>query len=176
MAQVPILEYKDTVTHETVRLAQSIAIVEFLEEAFPMRPALLPEDFVDRAKAREMVELINACIQPLQNLPMVRRLEKMSEGELDGLEWQREMIENGLRALEDLVVVHQTSGGAGGPYSLGGFAPSLVDACLVPQMYNARLSGVNLETCPTLVAIEQVCVKHPWFEPAHPSVHPDAEN
>jgi fumarylacetoacetase len=175
MAQVPVLEYTDTVTQTTVHLAQSIAIVEFLEEAFPKRPALLPEDPVNRAKAREMVELINAGIQPLQNLPMVRRLEKMSEGKLDGPAWQREVIEKGLRALEDLVVLFKKSGGVGGPYALGGFAPSLVDACLVPQLYNARLFGVNLETCPTLVAIEQVCTKHPWFIPAHACVQPDAE-
>lgn len=175
MAQIPVLEYTDTVTQQPVRLSQSIAIVEFLEEAFPMRAALLPEDVVDRAKAREMIELINDGIQPLQDVPTVRRSEKMSEDKLDGLKWQREVIEKGLQTLEDLVAAHKQSGGAGGPYSLGGFSPSLVDACLVPQMYNARLFGVNLEICPTLVAIEQVCVKHPWFEPAHPSVQPDAE-
>jgi hypothetical protein len=51
----------------------------------PVVPALLPEDFVDRAKAREMVELINAGIQPPYNLPMVHRFEKMSKSKLHGL-------------------------------------------------------------------------------------------
>lgn len=175
MAQVPVLEYTDAVTGKTVYLSQSIAIVEFLEEAFPKRPALLPVDPEDRAVAREMVELINSGTQPLQNMPLVRKLESKSQGTINGLEWGREAIEKGLRALEVLVVERHSGGG--GPFALGGFAPSLVDACIVPQLFNAGIFGVNTaETCPTLDAIGQLCAKHPWFGPAHPSVQPDAES
>ena len=176
MAQVPTLEYTDTVTQKTVRLAQSVAIIEFLEEAFPTCPALLPMDPMDRAKAREMVEVINSGTQPLQNIIMVRRLEKLSEGKLNGVQFARENIEKGLRALEQLVLCRRESGGDGGPYALGGFAPSIVDACLVPQLYNGRLFEANLEdVCPTLIEIETVCLEHPWFRPSHPSAQPDAE-
>jgi maleylacetoacetate isomerase len=174
MAQVPVLEYTDTIKNKTVYLTQSIAIVEFLEEAFPNRPALLPTDPEDRAMAREMVEIINSGTQPLQNMPMVRHLEKLSLGNIKGLEWGKEVIEKGLGALEILVERHRREGGGG--YSLGGFAPSLADVCLVPQLYNAGIFGVNVnETCPTLVAVGKLCDKHPWFGPAHPSVQPDAE-
>jgi len=174
MAQVPVLQYKDAVTKQTVYLSQSIAIVEFLEEAFPNRPALLPVDPEDRAVAREMVELINSGTQPLQNMPMVRRLESMSQGTIKGLDWGKQAIEKGLGALEVLVVDRHRGGG--GPFALGGFAPSLVDACLVPQLFNAEIFGVDVkDVCPLLASIGELCAKHPWFGPAHPSAQPDAE-
>ena len=174
MVQVPVLEYTDAVTKKTVYLCQSIAIVEFLEEAFPNRIALLPIDPEDRAVSREMVEVINSGTQPLQNMPMVRRLESMSEGKINGMEWGREAIEKGLAALEVMVIERHRGGG--GPYALGGFAPSLVEACIVPQLFNAGLFGVNIsETCPTLKAIWDLCAKQSWFGPAHPNAQPDAE-
>lgn len=176
MAQVPVLEFTDALTNTTVRLSQSIAMIEFLEDAFPTQAALLPLDPLDRAKAREMVEVINAGTQPLQNLPLVRRLETQSKGHIVGKEWAVGAIAKGLGALESLVANYSKSGGgSGGPYCLGGFSPSLVDVCLVPQLYNARFFGVDVASvCPRLVRIEAICAAHPWFVPAHADVQPDA--
>lgn len=48
-------------------LAESIAIIEYLEEMHPS-PSLLPGDAFQRAQIRQLAEVINAGTQPLQNL------------------------------------------------------------------------------------------------------------
>ncbi|MBW2465537.1 MAG: glutathione S-transferase N-terminal domain-containing protein, partial [Deltaproteobacteria bacterium] len=69
MRQVPLLEIRDGA--DTIRLAQSVAIIEYLEKRFP-EPSLIPEDLVAAAKARQMAEMVNAGIQPLQNLRVLQ--------------------------------------------------------------------------------------------------------
>jgi maleylacetoacetate isomerase len=48
-------------------LTESVAIIEWLEERFPEKK-LFPHDDILRAQTRALVELVNAGIQPLQNL------------------------------------------------------------------------------------------------------------
>lgn len=78
LLQVPVLEFEDSLngSGEKIRISQSLAIIDFLEEAFPahastgavVRGSLLPADPILRAKAKEMSEMVNAGTQPLQNL------------------------------------------------------------------------------------------------------------
>ena len=49
-----------------------MAILEYLEERFPT-PPLLPADPWLRARARQLAEMVNSGIQPLQNLAGARR-------------------------------------------------------------------------------------------------------
>src|SRR5882757_2136348 len=65
MRQVPLLEIQED-DGRTVRIAQSLAIAEYLEERFPL-PPLLPVGRVDRARVRQIAEAINSGIQPLAN-------------------------------------------------------------------------------------------------------------
>src|SRR5258705_13111983 len=51
-------------------LTQSLAIIEWLDEAFPT-PSLLPEDAVQRARVRAMALVFAADIHPLQNLKVL---------------------------------------------------------------------------------------------------------
>ena len=57
--------------YEGVSLTQSLAIIEFLEEKHP-KPSLLPDNAVDRARARAIAETITSGIQPLQNLSVLQ--------------------------------------------------------------------------------------------------------
>ncbi|XP_072023109.1 maleylacetoacetate isomerase-like [Amphiura filiformis] len=57
--QVPCLEI------DGVKLAQSLAIIEYLEETRP-KPALLPVDPKERAVVRQISEVIASGIQPNQ--------------------------------------------------------------------------------------------------------------
>ena len=52
--QVPLLEFTDAQTGETQSLTQSLAIIEFLEEAFPNTRNVLPADALERARARQV--------------------------------------------------------------------------------------------------------------------------
>ncbi|MGA0020069.1 MAG: maleylacetoacetate isomerase, partial [Steroidobacteraceae bacterium] len=54
-------------------------------------------------------------------------------------------------------------------------SPSLADICLIPQCYAARRFGVDLESFPTLLAIEQHCLAQDAFKRAAPENQPDAE-
>ena len=173
IGQVPCLECTDSYWEKSVHVTQSVAIIEFLDKAFPTRRQMFPSDPTDRAAALEMVEVINSGTQPLQNINYLRTLEAKSGGKLTAADEARRVIEYGLLALETLVKKRLEV--CQGPYCLGTFSPSVVDAFLVPQMYNARRFEVNVDNiCPTLVSINQLCLEHPWFVASHPSVQSDA--
>ncbi|MGE4477228.1 MAG: maleylacetoacetate isomerase, partial [Stutzerimonas sp.] len=53
------------------RIAQSLAILEYLEEVFPV-PALLPDDPVRRAQVRALAMHIACDIHPLNNLRVLK--------------------------------------------------------------------------------------------------------
>ena len=176
LGQVPVLEFTDSFTGKVHRLTQSVAIHEFLECLAPKKRSLLPADPLERVAATEMVEIINSGIQPLQNAPMVNKIERGSEGKIRAEEFAQEHIIRGLKALEHLVAKRKESGSAYGPYCMGNFSPTIVDVFLVPQLYNARRFGLTVEKeFPVLAAVEAVCAKHPWFDRAHASNQVDAE-
>lgn len=179
LGQVPLLECTDTVSGKRIQLTQSLAIVQFLDEAFPNRKSLIPRDPLDKAAALEIVEVINAGTQPLQNIFYLGRLEKQSDGKLCAQELAREANEKGLAVVEALVQRRRKGNDAKcscvGPFTLGTFSPTVADAFVIPQLMNARRFGVDVNAiCPTLVEIEAVCAAHAWFQTTHPKVQPDA--
>jgi maleylacetoacetate isomerase len=148
-------------------LAQSLAILEYLEETHP-HPPLLPEEPIDRARVRQMAEVINSGIQPIQNLRVMQRLGKEFQLEKpDQVEWSRGWIHFGFEALHRLVESH------GGTYCFGDQV-SLADLCLIPQIYNARRFQVDMNAFPRLVEIETRLHTLPAFIQAHPDQQPDA--
>mmetsp|Transcript_30384 Transcript_30384/g.70994 ORF Transcript_30384/g.70994 Transcript_30384/m.70994 type:complete len:681 (-) Transcript_30384:100-2142(-) len=162
LGQVPMLECLDSETQQTVRLSQSTAIIDFLEDAFPHRWRLFPSDAVDKAMAKQFVEIVNSGTQPLQNRNYLARLEKLSEGKITVTEEAQRVIERGLSALE--VVVKQKKASQKGPYCMGTFCPTIVDVFMVPQLANARRYGLSVDSLfPLLVKIDQTCSTHPWF-------------
>lgn len=173
LGNVPVLEVTDSGTGEQVLISQSVAIFEFLDRIFPTRRSMIPIDPADRAAAFEMVEVINAGTQPLQNPLYLMKLQNESGGLIKVEEQAKKVNESGLQALETLVKRRQ--GETSGPFALGTFSPSIVDACLVPQMHNARRFGVDVNNvCPMLVEIESRCLEHPWFQASHPNQQVDA--
>lgn len=163
MEQVPLLE----IEHEpglVVTLAQSVAIMEYLEERFP-EPPLLPKCAYLRARVRKCVEIVNSGIQPMQNLSMLDTLKKLGG---DAAGFARAANERGLAALEAEAV------DTGGKFLIGD-APTLADVCLVPQMYSARRFGADLSKLPRLVEIDARLADIPEVAAAHPDKQPDAQ-
>lgn len=163
MAQVPVLEVEDDGVQ---RLSQSLAIIEYLDERFPT-PPLLPGTARLRARIRQLAEMVNAGIQPLQNLGVLGRLDELGVGD-QRKAWSQHFIAKGLAALEA-----EAHGDAG--RFLVGDAITLADVCLVPQLYNARRFGCELSAYPTLLAVEAACEAVDAFQKAHPDRQPDAE-
>ncbi len=147
-------------------ISQSVAICEYLEECHPT-PPLLPKSTADRAVVRQMVEIINSSIQPIQNLRVGARLKKKYDfDERQVRAWNRHWIENGFDALERLVERH---GGA----ACFGDEVTLADAFLVPQLYNAERFDVDMDRYRLLSAIDARLGFHPAFIEARPERQPD---
>ena len=70
-ALVPALELDDG-----RRLAQSMAIIEYLEERHP-EPPLLPKEPMARARVRALSQLVACEIHPLNNLRTLQYLRKL---------------------------------------------------------------------------------------------------
>lgn len=63
-----------------------------------------------------------------------------------------------------------------GPFCLGSFSPTVVDAFLVPQLYNARRWGVDVDGDFAMLAeIDAKCSGHQWFVSAHADLQVDTE-
>jgi maleylpyruvate isomerase len=163
MGQVPVLEVSEQ--GYTVRLAQSMAILEWLEERHPQVP-LLPRDLDGRARVRTLAEHVNSGIQPLQNAIVLRTLREKLPGYEK--EWAALWIRRGLDALERALQDDET-----GRFCHGD-APGLADCYLVPQVYSARRFGLDLAPYPTLRRIEEACAALPPFQAAHADRQPDA--
>ena len=163
MREVPVLEWEED--GRRVRLAQSMAILELLEERWPA-PPLLPRGALARARARQLAQIVIAGIQPFQNTLTQQRLRE--EFGADVGRWLQGFVPRGLFALE------ATAAESGGLFLVGD-EPSFADVCLVPQLYFARRFGIDLAPYPRLLAVEAACARLPAFEAAHADRQPDAE-
>ncbi|MEA2870500.1 MAG: maleylacetoacetate isomerase, partial [Hyphomicrobiales bacterium] len=56
-----------------------------------------------------------------------------------------------------------------------GDTPGLADACLVPQVFNARRFKIDMGKYPKISAVDAACLKLPAFDKARPENQPDAE-
>ncbi len=163
-ALVPVL------SENGLDISQSLAILEYLEEKYPMSP-LLPESIEDRAYVRQLSLAIACDIHPLNNLRVLKFLTGplgLSE-EAKGI-WIKNWINTGLSALEAELARSPKRG----RFCLGDM-PTLADICLVPQIFNAQRFNVDLRVYPTLLAIDAECQKLPAFQNAHPGKQPDSE-
>ncbi|WP_448951920.1 maleylacetoacetate isomerase [Labrys neptuniae] len=147
-------------------LTQSPAIIEYLEEAFPL-PALLPADPVLRAKVRAVADIIACDMQPLHNLaPLTYLRRTLGQAEAEVSAWIGTWVGPGLQAIETLI---------GEEAYCFGETPGLADVFLVPQLYAAHRFGVDLGAYPRIRRIEALTEKHPAFVKAHPTNQPDGE-
>ncbi|UTH75088.1 maleylacetoacetate isomerase [Chromobacterium sp. IIBBL 290-4] len=151
-----------------VKVAQSLAICEYLDEAYPDGVKLLPADPATRARARSIALAIAADIHPLQNPRVGKHLQMTFGADEEGkTEWTRHWIRTGFDALEQQLAEQPSR------YAVGD-AISLADICLLPQVFSARRFGVDLAPYPNIVRIADALEAIPAFADAHPSRQPDA--
>ena len=164
-ALVPTLELDDG-----VRIAQSLAIIEYLDEAHP-EPRLIPRTATGRARVRSLSLLVACEIHPLNNLRALQYLRKqLAQSEEQVSVWYRHWIADGFTKLEAALAGSSETG----TYCHGS-TPSMADCCLVPQVFNARRYEFDPEPYPTIMRVFDECMRLDAFQRAQPSKQPDAE-
>jgi maleylpyruvate isomerase len=163
MGTVPVLE----VDHDgrTYFLSQSVAIVEYLEDRWPV-PPLFPSSPIERAAVRTLVETINSGIQPFHNLATLEYVKDSLGGSPKA--WAEHFILPGLEAVEQLA---RRSAGR----FLVGDVFTWADCCLVPQLYAARrFASFGSVDFPSLTRVEEACLSLSAVQAARPEAQADA--
>lgn len=161
---VPVLEVGD------LRLSQSLAIIEYLDETHPRVP-LVPVDAVARARVRALAQSIACEIHPLNNLRVLKYLvRELQVDEAAKTAWYRHWVREGLVAFErQLAQLPQ------GRYCFGA-SPTLADCCLVPQIFNGQRFDCDFSGLPRTMAAFEACMALDAFQAAQPSACPDFES
>ncbi|MGX8011863.1 maleylacetoacetate isomerase [Mesorhizobium sp. ORM8.1] len=153
---VPVLEI------DGLRLTQSLAIIEYLDETRP-GSGLLPPDPAERARVRALAQAIAADIHPVCNLGPVGHVMALTNGGDEvRVAWMQKFIGQGLAAFETLLDSPATG------LFCHGDRPTIADLCLVPQFYNAHRWNADVAALQRANAIAQHCAKLPAFEAAAP--------
>ena len=147
-------------------LTQSPAILEWLDEVWP-EPPLLPKAPAERAQVRSLAAQICCDIHPLNNLRVLNALRSDLGGNKEHvLAWTAKWIGLGFAALEPQIAR------LGGAFAYGE-SPTVVDCCLVPQVYSAERFGVDLAPYPAIRRVAEHCLTLEPFRAAHPEAQPD---
>lgn len=146
--------------------AQSMAQLEWLEEAYPHSP-LLPRDIEERFTARELAYALATETHAVNNMPVLKYLRNelgRSQGDIDV--WVRHWLDRTFGPVETRLKHLGT-----GDFLFD--APSLFEVVLLPQLYNARRFELDLAPYPHIVRIEEACLALSAFQRAHPDNQPD---
>ena len=154
---VPTLEI------DGLRLTQSLAILEYLDEVHDA--GVLPPDAPGRARTRALAYAIAMEIAPVCNLSVRNYAAAHSNGGLTADSWQSHFITKGLMAVEAMLD-HPSTG-----RFCHGDSVTLPDICLIPQVYNARRIGLDLASLPRLHAIVTSLETLAAVQAAHPDNH-----
>ncbi|WP_125557130.1 maleylacetoacetate isomerase [Pseudoalteromonas rubra] len=146
-------------------LAQSLAILEWLEETYEAAP-LLPTDAWEKAQVRNFCYAIACDIHPIDNLRVLKYLSnELSVSDEQKNTWYRHWVIEGFKKLEVML---------GDSLFCFGDKPSLADVCLVPQVYNALRFKVDMNDFPKIARIYEHCNTLPAFKDAAPENQADA--
>lgn len=148
-------------------LNQSMAIIEYLDEAYP-EPALLPAEPTQRAKVRAMAQNLAVDCHPLNNLRVLKYLSsELSVDDEAKNRWYHHWVKIAFKGFE--LQLEGTSG-----LFCVGDQVTMADVCLVPQVYNAERFGVPMQDYPLINGIVRRCRQLTAFAEAAPENQPDA--
>jgi maleylpyruvate isomerase len=150
-------------------ISQSQAIIEYLEETRP-QPSLLPKDAVGRARVRAIALAVACEVHPLNNLRVRRHLaDGMCLDAEAVIAWQHHWLAEGFGGVEAMLSESSSTG-----QFCHGDTPSMADAFLIPQIFNARVLDADLSAYPIILRIDKACLNLPTFADAAPENQPDA--
>ncbi|MGH1367359.1 MAG: maleylacetoacetate isomerase [Maritimibacter sp.] len=161
---VPVLELEDGSA-----LVQSLAIMEWLDEAHPT-PALLPTDPIARARVRALAYMIGCDIHPLGNLRVLQYIDaEFGAGDAGKAKWFRHWVETTFAPLERMLAADPATG-----LYCHGDRPGFADCCLYAQVWNNKRFDVDMAPYPVIARIFAALDTLPAFKDAAPGAQPDA--
>jgi maleylacetoacetate isomerase len=126
-------------TDDGAVLTQSLAIIEYLEEAHPATARILPADALARAHVRSLSLALACDVHPLCNVRVLNYLTNdLAVAPSAKDQWIVHWISTGLDAFEKTLAQAGTSG----KFCFGD-TPTMADIVLVPQVFSARRFGVD---------------------------------
>lgn len=147
-------------------VTQSLAIIEYLDEVYPHHP-LLPAQAPDRARARELAQLVACDIHPLNNLRVLQYLSNQLQVDPEqSSQWYAHWIKVGFEAFEQILRQNPND------FCVSD-QPTIADCCLIPQVYNAKRFKVDLSPYEHIVRIYERCLSMAAFVQASPEQQPD---
>ena len=151
-------------------IAQSLAIIEFLDEVRPA-PPLLPADATGRARVRMLSQMIACDVHPVNNLRILNALRsRYGADDAEIADWFRHWVNETFAPLEKMLAASEATG-----TFCHGETPGLADICLVAQVANNSRFNVDMTAYPTISRIRDACMELPAFADAAPARQPDAE-
>lgn len=142
------------------KLTQSAAIISLIEDMFrgDSTRALIPKDSLSRARAWQIVNIVQCDIQPLQDMGFIVRATRdfgMTGEASFSHPFRLNVIRRGLEGLE--AIVKESSG-----HFCVGNDLTIADVFLVPQLRNALNAGIEIaEEFPCLHSIWIHCLGRP---------------
>jgi maleylpyruvate isomerase len=162
---VPALVWNDDAI-----IAQSMAIIEFLDEMVPS-PPLLPADPFGRARVRMLSQMIACDIHPLNNLRVLNALRsRYGADDTEIADWFRHWVNETFTPLEKMLENSPETG-----TFCHGENPGIADICLVAQVTSNARYSVDMSPFPVICRIRDACMELPAFQSAAPARQPDAE-
>lgn len=156
--------------HGDISIGQSLAALEYLEEAFPNSRPLLPpkDDFAGRAFVRAIADVVVADIQPVTALRLLSGIESIGG---DRLAWAKEWTERGLRVVEGMLA--QRAEENEGKFCYGDEV-TMADVCLTSALWNAKVYGASLDEFPRVKTVFEAMSKLEEVKRAEPAAQEDA--
>jgi maleylacetoacetate isomerase len=144
-------------------LAQSLAILEYLDELRP-EPPLWPEDRYERALARQFALISIADSHPLI-VPRIRQhLARTFGADEAAIEaWGRHWMDQGLAAMEALLARPDRQGAF-----CHGDTPTIADIALASHCAGAGYFDCPLDPYPAVRRVLERCMALPAFSETHP--------
>lgn len=149
-------------------IAQSTAILDYLEETHSAAPLLSANPFL-RAQARAFAQHITSDLHPINNSRVRQYLSaRLHVAEASVQAWYEHWTDLALTALEATLSARSRDW----PFCFGD-VPGWADLHLAPQMANARRFKCDLSFYPLLRAVDARCQPLEAFRMARPEAQPD---
>ncbi|NRA55597.1 MAG: maleylacetoacetate isomerase [Gammaproteobacteria bacterium] len=154
-----------------VKLTQSLAICEYLDEAYFQTHQLIYGNAAQRSEIRAFALAIACETAPVNNLRVLKYLvAEMAVDEDKKLQWYQHWVNTTFTALEAQLAARTVQS----TFCFGEL-PSLADVCLIPQIFNAKRFHIDMSAYPILSEIDRQCQRIAAFAKAHPDQQADAQ-